>query len=163
MKKRGALKDRLAGIAHGLGYTVIPNWRLDTFASAAFLRRLLAHLEIDCVIDVGANAGQYHDFLRSEVGFEGLVASYIHGGRIGALIELSSETDFVARNPQFVELAGEIAKQVAAMAPADIDALLKQAYIRDSSKTIGDMVTALAATIGENIQVRRIARFQLGE
>ena len=76
MKKRSALKDRLAGIAHGLGYTVIPNWQLDTFTSAAFLRRLFLHLEIDCVIDVGANAGQYQDFLRREVGFDGLIASF---------------------------------------------------------------------------------------
>lgn len=94
---------------------------------------------------------------------EGIVASYVHGGRIGALVELASETDFVARNPQFQELAGELAKQVAAMAPADVAELLKQAYIRDSSKTIGDLVTTVAASTGENIHVRRIVRFQLGE
>jgi len=93
MKKRGALKDRLAGIAHGLGYTVIPNWRLDTFASAAFLRRLFAHLEIDCVIDVGANAGQYHDFLRSEVGFEGLIASYAPVTHLAAALKRAAAAD----------------------------------------------------------------------
>ena len=94
---------------------------------------------------------------------EGLVASYVHGGRIGALVELSSETDFVARNPQFQELAAEIAKQVAAMAPETIADLLKQSYIRDTSKTIGDLVTSVGATTGENISVRRMVRFQLGE
>lgn len=94
---------------------------------------------------------------------EGLVAAYVHAGRIGALVELASETDFVARNPQFQELADELAKQVAAMSPASVAELLAQAYIRDSSKTVGDLVTAVAATTGENIRVRRIARFQLGD
>lgn len=94
---------------------------------------------------------------------EGVIAAYVHSGRIGALVDLSSETDFVSRNPAFQELANEIAKQVAAMAPATVDDLLAQAYIRDSSKTIKDLVTGLAATTGENIQVRRIARYQLGE
>src|SRR5947209_13504124 len=83
---------------------------------------------------------------------EGVVEAYIHGGgRIGALVELSSETDFVARNPEFRELAREIAMQVAAMDPQDIDELLAQAYIRDASKTIGELVTTLASTTGENV------------
>src|SRR2546422_7039853 len=121
---------------------------------------------------------------------EGIVEAYIHsGGRIGALVELSSETDFVARNPEFRELAKAIAMQVAAMSPKhvswellkddEIKALLEehgdekaakaaavlmhQPYIKDQSKTIGDLVTALAAQTGENIKVRRIARFELGE
>jgi elongation factor Ts len=95
---------------------------------------------------------------------QGIVASYIHsGGRIGALIELSSETDFVARGDEFQKLAQEIAMQVAAMSPKDVDELLAQAYIRDASKTIKDLVTTLAASVGENVQVRRFQRFALGE
>lgn len=95
---------------------------------------------------------------------QGTVESYIHGGgRIGALVELSSETDFVARNDDFRELARNIAMQVAAMEPADVDELLKQPYIKDAGKTIGDLVTALAASTGENVHVRRIARFELGK
>jgi elongation factor Ts len=121
---------------------------------------------------------------------EGVVESYIHsGGRIGALVELSSETDFVSRNPEFRDLAKAIAMQVAAMSPKhvawellkddEIRALLEehgdektakavavlmhQPYIKDASKTIGDLVTQLAASTGENIRVRRIARFALGE
>ena len=95
---------------------------------------------------------------------QGVVASYIHsGGRIGALIELSSETDFVARGDEFQKLAQEIAMQVAAMSPKDVDELLAQAYIRDASKTIKDLVTTLAASVGENVQVRRFQRFALGE
>ncbi|HUG55844.1 MAG TPA: translation elongation factor Ts, partial [Candidatus Limnocylindrales bacterium] len=111
---------------------------------------------------------------------EGMVEAYIHaGGRIGALVELSSETDFVARSAEFRELARAIAMQVAAMSPKyvseteiaaeDRDArpeevvLLRQQYIRDPSKTIGDLVGDLAATTGENVHVRRFARFALGE
>src|SRR5207244_3177708 len=85
---------------------------------------------------------------------EGIVEAYIHaGGKIGALVELSSETDFVARNPDFRGLAREIAMQVAAMDPKDVDELLEQAYIRDASKTVGELVTGLAATTGENVRV----------
>jgi len=95
---------------------------------------------------------------------EGVVASYIHAnGRIGSLVELASETDFVSRGDEFRELAQELAMQVAAMAPADVDELLGQAYIRDASKTIKDLVTAVAASTGENVHVRRFQRFALGE
>lgn len=95
---------------------------------------------------------------------QGAVEAYIHGGgRIGALVELSSETDFVARNQEFRDLARDIAMQVAAMEPADVDELLKQSYIKDAGKTIGDLVTAVAASTGENVHVRRIARFELGK
>ncbi len=95
---------------------------------------------------------------------EGLVEAYVHaGGRIGAMVELSSETDFVARNPDFQKLAKELAMQVAAMDPKNVDELLEQVYIRDSSKKVGDLVTGIAATTGENVRVRRFKRFQLGQ
>jgi elongation factor Ts len=95
---------------------------------------------------------------------EGVVASYIHaGGRIGALVEVASETDFVARGEDFQKLAQEIAMQVAAMGPKSVDELYAQAYIRDASKTIKDLVTTLAASVGENLSVRRFQRFALGE
>lgn len=95
---------------------------------------------------------------------EGIVEAYVHaGGRIGAMVELSSETDFVARNPDFRGLAKEIAMQVAAMDPSDVDQLLGQPYIRDSSKTIGELVTTIAASTGENVRVKRFKRFELGQ
>ena len=95
---------------------------------------------------------------------EGVVAAYIHaGGRIGAIVEIASETDFVARGEEFQKLAQEVAMQVAAMAPASVDELLSQAYIRDASKTIKDLVTSLAVKTGENVSVRRFQRFALGE
>ena len=95
---------------------------------------------------------------------EGTVASYIHaGGRVGAIVEIASETDFVSRGEDFQKLAQEVAMHVAAMDPKDIDELLSQAYIRDASKTVNDLVTTLAASVGENVSVRRFQRFALGE
>ena len=95
---------------------------------------------------------------------EGTVSSYIHaGGRVGAIVEIASETDFVSRSPEFQKLALEVAMHVAAMDPKDVDELLGQAYIRDASKTVNDLVTTLAASVGENVSVRRFQRFALGE
>ncbi len=140
---------------------------------------------------------------------EGAVASYIHmGGKIGVLVEVNCETDFVARTEGFQALVKDIAMQIAAAAPrwvrreevpAEIVAkeleiakaqareqkkpdaiiekiatgkvekfygefcLLEQAFVKDDKKKIQDVVTEAVAKIGENIQVRRFARFVLGE
>jgi len=110
---------------------------------------------------------------------EGLVESYIHsGGRIGALVELNCETDFVARTDDVKDLAHDIAMQVAAMAPLYVDegdipddedrnpqevCLLQQAFIRDQSVTIQDLLSEAIGKLGENIRVLRFARFALGE
>jgi elongation factor Ts len=145
----------------------------------------------------------------ARVASEGLVASYIHaGGKIGVLIEVNCETDFVARTPEFQTLAKDLAMQVAAASPrwvrreeipADtIEAerkiyrvqasgsgkppaviekivdgklvkffadtcLLEQPFIKDPQRTVGQLVTDTIAKIGENVVVRRFARFQLGE
>jgi elongation factor Ts len=109
---------------------------------------------------------------------EGLVESYIHGaGRIGALVEVRCETDFVARTDTFKELARDIAMHIAAMnplglvvedVPADASgkpedqALLTQAFIKDSSQTIGALVQVAIGQTGENIRIARFARFELG-
>lgn len=140
---------------------------------------------------------------------EGLIHSYIHaGGRIGVLLELNCETDFVARNELFKELANEIALQIAAMRPQYVKredvprevvekegeiareaaiaegkpahiaekiaegklekfykevCLYEQPYIKDDKKTIEELIKEYIAKIGENIQVRRFSRFELGE
>jgi elongation factor Ts len=110
---------------------------------------------------------------------QGLVESYIHsGGRIGAIVETNCETDFVARTDDFKALAHDIAMQVAAMDPKYLDAsdipegeeanpeqvcLLQQAFIKDNSKTIQDLVNETVAKLGENVKVRRFSRFALGE
>ena len=110
---------------------------------------------------------------------EGLVESYIHsGGRIGVLLEVNCETDFVARTSEFQELAHSLAMQVAAMAPAYLDktdipegedldprevCLLQQSFIREPDQTVQDLVSAAVGRLGENIRVRRFSRFALGE
>ncbi len=94
----------------------------------------------------------------------GSVFTYSHGeGRIAAMVELLCETDFVARTEDFQKLGKEIAMQVSAMNPVDVAELEKQAYIRDSKMTIKDLVKSGIAKLGENIQIRRFARFTLGE
>ena len=94
----------------------------------------------------------------------GLVETYIHsGGRVGAMVEINCETDFVARTDEFKNLAHEVAMQVAAMDPVDVEELLKQEYIRDSSKKVDDLVKETIAKVGENIVVKRFMRFELGQ
>ena len=109
---------------------------------------------------------------------EGLVESYIHtGGRIGAMVEVNCESDFVARTDEFKELAHNLAMQVAALSPqfitqeevpegTDIEpesaCLLLQPYIKDPTKTVRDVVVEIIAKVGENIRVSRFARFELG-
>ncbi len=95
---------------------------------------------------------------------QGLVESYIHqNGRVGALVELLCETDFVARTGEFKNLAHELCMQVAAMNPKDVDSLLKQEYIRDNSMTVSDLVKQTIAKLGENIKVKRFQRFEIGQ
>ncbi len=139
---------------------------------------------------------------------EGLVAGYIHaGGKIGVLVEVNSETDFVARNPKFAELSRDIAMHVAAMSPHYLDrdsvpanlvaelrdefrgavppgkppevadrivegklgkwyeehCLLDQAFVKDDSITIGELIHRSVGSLGERIRVRRFMRYALGE
>ncbi|HVT01641.1 MAG TPA: translation elongation factor Ts [Patescibacteria group bacterium] len=93
----------------------------------------------------------------------GLVESYVHQGRVGVLVEVLCETDFVARTDEFKQLAHEVAMQIASMNPKDSKALLKQEYIRDPQKTIQDLVTEVIAKLGENITIGRLSRFELGK
>jgi elongation factor Ts len=140
---------------------------------------------------------------------EGQIASYIHhNGKVGVMVELNCETDFVARTDDFKNLAKTIAEHIAAAAPLGVDkdavpqdkvdkerrifeeqvrasgkpenmiekivtgkvesyykdvALVHQAWVREPKKTIGDLLKEVSAKVGENIVVRRFARFQMGE
>ena len=139
---------------------------------------------------------------------EGLVASYIHaGGKIGVLVELNSETDFVARNPRFADLSRDIAMHIAAMSPRYLDresvpadvvdearaefragvpagkppeiaekivegklnkwfeehCLLDQAFVKDDSMSVGDLINGAIGALGEKIRVRRFTKYALGE
>ncbi|MBP7832949.1 MAG: translation elongation factor Ts [Candidatus Levybacteria bacterium] len=93
---------------------------------------------------------------------QGLIESYVHAGRIGVLVELNCETDFVARTDEFKTLAHEIALQVSSMNPKNTEELLKQEYIRDGSKTIEELVKAAIAKLGENIVLGRFHRIEIG-
>ncbi len=110
---------------------------------------------------------------------EGVIQSYIHtGNRIGAMVELNCETDFVARTPEFTDLARDLAMQVAAMSPVHInremvpedagdvpagEILTEQQYIKEPGKTVSELVTEMIARVGENVRIRRISRFELGD
>lgn len=95
---------------------------------------------------------------------QGLIDSYIHqNGKVAAMVELLCETDFVARTGEFRNLAHEISMQVAAMNPLNVDALLKQEYIRDSSKTIANLVKMAIGKLGENITIKQFQRFEIGQ
>lgn len=144
----------------------------------------------------------------SRIASEGLVDSYIHGGRIGVLVEVNSETDFVAKTDDFKEFVRDIAMQIAASNPEYLCkeevpeeaiereknvlvqqamndgkpeeiakkmvegrmnkfyervCLLNQAFIKDPSKTVEDLLKEKIAKIGENIKIRRFVRFEVGE
>lgn len=93
---------------------------------------------------------------------EGQVVSYVHaGGKIGVLVEINCETDFVARNELFQNFARDLAMQVAAQ-PEEAP-LLDQKFIKDPAKTVRDYLTETIARLGENIQIRRFVRFEIGE
>ena len=139
---------------------------------------------------------------------EGMVASYIHaGGKIGVLVEVNSETDFVARNPKFAELSRDIAMHIAAMSPQYLDresvpadvidaakaefrtgvpankppeiaekivegklnkwyeehCLLDQAFVKDDTISVQDLINGAIGALGEKIRVRRFAKYALGE
>ena len=106
---------------------------------------------------------------------EGVIQSYIHAGnKIGAMVELKCETDFVARTEEFISLAKDLAMQVAAMSPEFIYAedegadksspeeiLISQSFIKDPSLTIEDMIKSMISKVGENIKVSKIIKFDL--
>ena len=110
---------------------------------------------------------------------EGVIESYIHtGGRVGAIVELGCESDFVARMDEVKQMAHDIAMQVAAMSPVyleqeDIEegderpaaqvALLSQPFIKNGSSSVGELVRELAAKTGENVKVIRFQRLAVGE
>jgi len=106
---------------------------------------------------------------------QGAIQSYIHAGnKIGALVELKCETDFVARTDDFIDLAKDLAMQVAAMGPlfiskneegagkaSDEEILMSQAFIKDPSITIEDMIKSMISKVGENVNISRITKFDL--
>ncbi len=121
--------------------------------------------DMDRAAEIIRAAGLQKAEKRSErEALQGVVETYSHGGgKIAAMVELNCETDFVARTDEFKALAREIAMQVAAMNPESVEALLEMDYIREPGKKISTLITDTVSKTGENIKIRRITRFGLGE
>ena len=95
------------------------------------------------------------------VAAEGIVAAYVaEDGKVGAVVEVNSETDFVAKNEEFKTFVEDVAEQVAKENPANVEELLAQTSIKDSSKTVKEVLTDKIAKIGENMTIRRFERFE---
>ena len=93
---------------------------------------------------------------------EGVIASYVHATKkLGSMVEVLCETDFVARNADFQELARELAMHIAAMKPIDVGDLLEQPYVKDPDITVKDLINSYIAKLGENIQIGRFEIFQI--
>ncbi|MBI4993824.1 translation elongation factor Ts [Candidatus Wolfebacteria bacterium] len=91
----------------------------------------------------------------------GLLHSYVHNERVGVLLELRCETDFVARNPLFKELAHNLVMHIAAMNPQNIEELMKQNYVKDDSLIIEDLIKSTIAKLGENAKVEKFCRYEI--
>jgi elongation factor Ts len=95
---------------------------------------------------------------------EGRVEAYIHNGnKIGVVVEVNCETDFVARSEEFIKFSRDVAIHIAAMNPENVQALLQQPFVKDPAKSIQDLLNELVAKIGENIKVGRFVRYKVGE
>ena len=105
------------------------------------------------------------DFARKKTEKEvkqGIIESYIHSNKkIGAMIELCCETDFVAKSPDFQKLAHELALQITAINPSEENSLLDQLWIRDQAKTIKDLIDEYVVKLGENIIIKKFIRYEL--
>ena len=91
----------------------------------------------------------------------GMIESYVHGNRIGVLVDVRAETDFVVHSTDFRVLAKELAMQIAAENPKNVDELLKQPYIREESKSVEDVIKSVAAKVGENIVLKDFTRLEI--
>lgn len=92
---------------------------------------------------------------------EGIIEVYSHSGKkIGVMIDLRCESDFVARSPDFQKLAHELCLQIAAIDPAETP-IMEQVYIRDESKKVKDLIEEYIAKFGENIKIERFVRYQI--
>ena len=92
---------------------------------------------------------------------EGIVAAYVaEDGKVGSVVEVNSETDFVGKNEEFRNFVADVAEQIAIKNPTNVEDLLNQKSIKDSTKTVQEVLTGKIATIGENITIRRFERFE---
>lgn len=134
----------------------------------------LGIMEIKAAVEESGGDEQKAKQILKEKGFEkaekkaerethqGRVATYTHStGKIGVMVELLCETDFVAKHEEFMAVAKDLCLQVAAMAPKNAKELMKQEFIKDSAKTIDQLIKELISKFGENIKVGRIERVEI--
>lgn len=137
--------------------------RNQTSLSVADIRRALEEAGGDEKRALEILSSRGHEIAgkkSSRRAFEGVVESYIHTNRkVGAIVVLHCETDFVAKSPDFLELAHSLAMQIASMNPKDADELMKQSFIKDESFTIRQLIEKYIAKLGENIKVGDFSRF----
>lgn len=147
--------------------TLLKKIRLETGASIADCRKALEeneNVEKKALEWIKKNALSKAEKKEDRATGQGLIESYIHGnGKVGVLLEILCETDFVAKTDDFKNLAHEVAMQVAAMHPKDTETLLKQEYIRDGSQTMEQLIKTVIGKLGENITIKRFQRFAIGE
>jgi len=91
----------------------------------------------------------------------GFLESYIHNDRVGVLLELRCETDFVARSKDFRQLAHNLVMQIAAMNPDNVEDLMKQMYIKDETLIVENLIKQAIAKLGENIKIEKFCRYEL--
>jgi elongation factor Ts len=100
---------------------------------------------------------------KNKITDQGMIEAYIHSNkRIGVLIKLTCQTDFVAKNEEFKNLAHNLAMHIAAMNPKDVQELLKQAFIKEEKITIKELVDEKITKLGENVQIKKFERYQIG-
>ncbi len=93
---------------------------------------------------------------------EGIVAHYIHANnKMGVLVKLLCETDFVARNEEFKQLGHELAMHIAAMSPENVEELISQPYVKNQDQTVDEIIKDYIAKLGENIQIGEFCRFEI--
>jgi elongation factor Ts len=139
--------------------------RDKTGASLAMIKKALTEAGGDQVRAIEVLKSLGHDAAAKKSSREtgsGRIEAYVHpGAKVGVLLEIRSETDFVSRNEEFSKLAHIIAMQIAAMHPASVDELTTQPNMRDESQTIGDLVKNASASFGEHLEIKQFVRFEL--
>lgn len=148
-----------------MGFEQLKQLREETGISLAQCKKALdeSNGDIDKAKNLLKEWGQrVAEKKQSREASQGIIESYVHQtGKVGVLLDLRCETDFVTRAQDFKNLAHEVAMQVASMNPSTVEELLLQPYIRESGRTIKDLVNDTIAKLGENIVVQRFIRFEL--
>ena len=91
----------------------------------------------------------------------GYLGAYVHNNRVGVLMEMRAETDFVVRSEPFQAMAHELLLHIAAMAPESVEALIEQPFVKDESVKVGDLIKSVTGKVGENIKVERFTRYEI--